>query len=186
MERRLYRSRSDRMISGVCGGLAEYLSLDPTLVRVGVVLLAIVSQGGIVIAYLVMSIVVPEEPLEDPADALSTPPSSASDDRGGIVMNENDSQTNGTNVAGTTSSEAPVSTASEPQAPSTPQWAPAPAPVPEKRSHRRGGMGFGLVLILVGLLLLTNQFVPGIDLWRFWPLLIVAVGVSAVYKGVRR
>jgi len=186
MERSLYRSRSDRMISGVCGGLAEYLSLDPTLVRVGVVLLAIVSRGGIAIAYLVMSIVVPEEPFVDSVAAVTTPPTSASDDRGGIAMNENDGQSNGTSVPESTGSEAPMPTAYEPETPPTPQWAPSPAPASEDRRRHRGGVGFGLILMLVGLLLLVNQFVPGIDLWRFWPLLIVAVGITAVFKGVRR
>ncbi len=59
--RKLYRSRQDRMIGGVCGGIAEYFNIDPTLVR----LLAVASiflAGSAVLAYLIAWIVVPEDP----------------------------------------------------------------------------------------------------------------------------
>ena len=59
---RLYRSRSDRMIGGVCGGLGKYLNIDPTVVRLLFVALALLGGPGLVI-YLIMLIVVPEDPL---------------------------------------------------------------------------------------------------------------------------
>jgi phage shock protein C len=59
--KRLYRSRDDRMIGGVCGGLAEYLNVDPTLIRLLLVLLAFAGGPGIV-AYLILWIIVPLEP----------------------------------------------------------------------------------------------------------------------------
>lgn len=61
--KRLYRSRDDRMVAGVCGGIAEYLGLDPTLVRVGYVLLSVLTVAfpGI-LAYLILMIVIPERP----------------------------------------------------------------------------------------------------------------------------
>lgn len=175
MERKLYRSRSERMISGVCGGLAEYLSLDPTLVRVGVVLLAVVTQGGVVIAYLVMSIVVPEDPLEGPGIVEAAPQMTVHDDQGGTAMSETNDQATETSVP-------------EPPAPPATSWTPTPAsaPAPRKTWRCGSGVGFGVVLVLVGVLLLVNEFVPGVDVWRFWPLIIVAIGLSAVFKGVRR
>ncbi len=59
--KRLTKSSTDRMIAGVCGGLAEYFDMDPTLVRVGYVLLSILLTGfpGI-IAYIILSFVMPE------------------------------------------------------------------------------------------------------------------------------
>jgi len=60
MEKRLYRSRSDRMIWGVCGGLAKYFDIDPTLVRIIFVLLALANGVGI-LAYIILAIVVPLE-----------------------------------------------------------------------------------------------------------------------------
>ena len=60
MEKRLYRSRSDRMIWGVCGGLAQYFDIDPTIVRIVFVLLAFANGLGI-LAYIILAIVVPLE-----------------------------------------------------------------------------------------------------------------------------
>lgn len=59
--KRLYRSKNDRMIAGVCGGIAQYFHIDPTLVR----LLAVVGlllAGGTFWAYIIMAIVIPTEP----------------------------------------------------------------------------------------------------------------------------
>lgn len=59
--KRLVRSRDDRWVSGVCGGVARYTGLDPTLVRLLVVLGAVFGFGSLVIAYIVAWIVMPEE-----------------------------------------------------------------------------------------------------------------------------
>lgn len=58
--RQLRRSRSDRMLAGVCGGIADYLRVDPTLVRVGFAVLTVVSAGAAAIAYLVAWLLMPE------------------------------------------------------------------------------------------------------------------------------
>jgi phage shock protein PspC (stress-responsive transcriptional regulator) len=60
--RGLYRSRTDRKLAGVCGGLAQYFNTDATLMRVLFVVLALLGGPGLVI-YLLMWILVPEEPL---------------------------------------------------------------------------------------------------------------------------
>jgi phage shock protein C len=57
--RKLYRSRSQRMIAGVCGGLADYFNIDATLVRVLFLLLAVFGGTGLVI-YIVMWVIVPD------------------------------------------------------------------------------------------------------------------------------
>jgi phage shock protein C len=59
--RRLYRSRTDRMLGGVAGGLGDYFDVDPVLVRLAWVALAFAGIG--VVAYIVAWIIVPEEPL---------------------------------------------------------------------------------------------------------------------------
>lgn len=60
--KRLYRSRSDRMVAGVAGGLADYLNIDPTIVRLVWVLLLL--PGGVpgLLPYIICWVVVPEEP----------------------------------------------------------------------------------------------------------------------------
>jgi phage shock protein PspC (stress-responsive transcriptional regulator) len=60
MEKKLFRSRTDKKICGVCGGLAKYLGLDVTIMRLLAVLLALFGPGLLV--YLVFALVVPEEP----------------------------------------------------------------------------------------------------------------------------
>ena len=61
--KRLYRSTDDRMIAGVCAGLAEYIDIDPTIVRL-LFVLGLLAGGATFWAYLVMMLVVPEEPRE--------------------------------------------------------------------------------------------------------------------------
>lgn len=61
VEKRLYRSKKDRIIAGVCGGLGEYLGIDPTIVRV--IWLLFVFMGGMgVLAYIICWVVIPENP----------------------------------------------------------------------------------------------------------------------------
>ena len=67
--RKLYRSRNDRMLFGVCGGLGQYFGVDPTAVRLLFVLAAILGGHGL-LAYLIVALLVPLEPEPGPA----TPP----------------------------------------------------------------------------------------------------------------
>jgi len=63
----LYRSASERMLAGVCGGLAEFLGIDPSIVRILWVLATLASVGLGVLVYLAMWILVPEGPEEEKA-----------------------------------------------------------------------------------------------------------------------
>ncbi|MFT4834825.1 MAG: phage shock protein C [Marinoscillum sp.] len=62
MTKRLYRSKSESIIAGVCGGMAEYFDLDPTLVRIGFITLSVLSAAfpGILV-YIILWIVVPDQ-----------------------------------------------------------------------------------------------------------------------------
>jgi phage shock protein C len=59
--RKLYRSKTNRKLAGVCGGLAQYFNVDATLIRVLFVLLAVLGGSGLVL-YVAMWIIVPKEP----------------------------------------------------------------------------------------------------------------------------
>jgi len=61
MQKRLYRSTTDKMIAGVCGGLAEYFGIDPVIVRVAAVVLLLAGSAGFW-AYVILWIVVPKNP----------------------------------------------------------------------------------------------------------------------------
>jgi phage shock protein C len=58
---RLYRSQTDRMLAGVCGGLARYFNIDPTVVRLVFVVLALAGGPGVLL-YLLLWIITPIEP----------------------------------------------------------------------------------------------------------------------------
>ena len=59
--RRLTRTRDGRMITGVCSGLAAYFGVDPTLVRIGAVLLTILTSGAGILLYVAATLIIPEE-----------------------------------------------------------------------------------------------------------------------------
>lgn len=61
LKKRLYRSRKNQQLAGVCAGVADYLGLDPTIVRLLWVILAIAGGPGVLL-YLIMWAIVPEEP----------------------------------------------------------------------------------------------------------------------------
>lgn len=69
----LKRSRTNRMIAGVCGGIGEYFEIDPTVVRLVWVVVTVLTSGIGILAYLLAVLVVPEEA----PPATETPPSGA-------------------------------------------------------------------------------------------------------------
>ena len=60
MDKKLYRNTANKMIAGVCSGLAEYLNIDPTIVRLIWALIALSGAG--LLAYLIAAIIIPEKP----------------------------------------------------------------------------------------------------------------------------
>ena len=61
MEKRLYKSKENKMLAGVCGGIAEYFNLDPTLIRLGWIVFSALGGSGI-LAYIIAAIVIPQNP----------------------------------------------------------------------------------------------------------------------------
>ena len=61
MEKKLYRSTTDKKIAGVCGGFARYFDVDPTLVRVLLILFCLLGGSG-VLFYIICAVIIPEEP----------------------------------------------------------------------------------------------------------------------------
>jgi phage shock protein PspC (stress-responsive transcriptional regulator) len=228
MTRTLYRSRTDRMVFGVCGGLAEYFDLDPTVVRLLAVVAAWLSGGVVVLVYIVMGLVVPEEPLEDvtarPGPYPYPSPRTVAAERRDVVMTDDNVGDTAPmpehpapeqGPAGEQAAPAPGVAPGEPVPPEQPvapppQVPPAahtytppagyqpppsqpPRPAPqapppewderrERRDDRRGGLIGGLVLIVIGGLFLLQQFVPGVDIGRFWPLILIVIGLAIIFR----
>ena len=68
--KKLYRSDKDKKIAGVCGGIGEYFNIDPTLVRLGAVLLGVFGCG--LVAYVVAAVIMPEAPKDEPSAKTAT------------------------------------------------------------------------------------------------------------------
>ena len=61
MYKKLYRSVTDKMLAGVCGGLAEYFAIDPVIVRL-IFVLAVIFGGSGILAYIILWIIIPQKP----------------------------------------------------------------------------------------------------------------------------
>jgi phage shock protein C len=168
MSRQLFRSRDDRMLAGVAGGLAELWDADSSLVRIVWAILVPFTGGFALLVYVIMAFVVPEED-EEP-----------------IVSTQATSAEPGTPIAapGAPSASAPP-----------PDWRSAGR---EARAARRaarragrsgpgnGGLVIGALLVIAGVYFLVREYVPDIDLNWLWPAALIAVGVVVLLSAFRR
>lgn len=198
MNRRLYRSRTDSVIGGVAGGVAEYLDVDPSIVRIVWAVLAIVTGGIFFVLYIVMWIVVPEGaqapgmPRYQPGPGAVpgwTPPASGPASPAAPVAPPADVATAAQMPpadaveGGELPPAAPVAGSTEP----APDWGAYSAPEPHQRRRGSGGaMVFGIVLIALGAWFLIDQYVPGIDSDLLWPIALVVLGGALLFVSMRR
>jgi phage shock protein C len=215
MSERLYRSRDDRMLAGVAGGLAELWDADPSLVRIVWALLVIFTGGLAFVVYIVMAIVVPEEGAvtqrapwpgtEAPWPGTEAPWPSAGG-RPATAPVSGSATTVGTEPAAGTGgamgfTDQPASVGSPPTPPPSPTgWVSPPGDAREARRQARaarrtarrdrggvpGGVIGGLVLVAIGGFFLARQFLPEIDFDWFWPLMLVGLGILLIVTAVAR
>ncbi|HET9522210.1 MAG TPA: PspC domain-containing protein [Candidatus Limnocylindrales bacterium] len=187
MSDRLYRSRNDRMLAGVAGGLAEMWDADPSLVRIVWALLVVLTGGIALVVYIVMAIVVPEEddafgsrPLPGTPPYVPPPPPMPG---------------NAPEEGAPTAPMAPADASAG--------WAPqvdARTAHLEAREARRaarradraqrgpgiGPMLIGSLLVLLGVYFLVREYIPSIDWNWFWPLVLVGLGVFVLVMAIDR
>ncbi len=186
MSRQLFRSRDDRMLAGVAGGLAELWDADPSVVRVVWAILVPFTGGFALLAYVIMALVVPEEDEEpvaytQPAAASpspSTPPAQPPPD-GGTPK----SADGGTPAVPLTASSAPSDWRSARREARAARRA-------ARRDHRGGpgniGVLIGALLVIAGIYFLVREYVPDIDLNWLWPAALIALGVVVLLAAFRR
>jgi phage shock protein C len=202
-DERLYRSRDDRVLTGVAGGLAERLDLDPSLVRVVWAVLAVLSGGILFLVYVVMAFIVPEAPPgyvppnHRPWRPEGSWPLPASQD----AASTQTGQPTGPSVGAYLASEPPPSSAG-PDAPTAggsaagstpppPPWASRADLRAQRRADRRARHDatapiiLGSLLVLVGGWLLVRRFLPSIDTDLLWPVALVVLGVVLLVAAVR-
>lgn len=155
---RLYRSASSRVFGGVAGGIAEYFDIDPIIIRMLFIIIALAGGGGVLV-YIILWIAIPSRPLVPPVynmgsgDPASPPPPPG--------------------VFGTDSAESKAYTAE-------------PIPPFDSKPERsnRGGLIGGLVLITLGSIFLADRFIPRIDFGDLWPIILVVVGAVLIVTNI--
>ena len=157
MNRRLYKSPTERVISGVAGGVAEYLDADPAIVRVIWALLALITGGVFFVLYVVMWIVVPEGQM-----APVAPGEGAA--AGEPVVD-------------------PVT--GQPAAASPATWSAQPVRRAHRGSGS-GAWVVGLILVGLGTYFLILNYFPQIAVERLWPIGLVIVGVLLLFVALGR
>lgn len=205
LPKRLYRSRTDRMIAGVAGGLARYFDVDPVLVRLIWAVAAVLSGGMAVAVYFILMIVVPEaDRYEEPRANGS---SRAARDRASTVReNLDDLQTEFRRLAEDVEatfrphpkSSATAPTAAEPTAetgpadPITGTAEPVERPYHEPvyawgEARRRRRMWAGVLLIGLGLVFLLNNLnlLWWFNLKQLWPLVLIGIGALLLWNRMR-
>lgn len=160
MEKRLYRSRTDRMIWGVCGGLAKYFDIDPTIIRIIFVVLIFANGLGI-LAYIILAIVVPLEGSKatEPKDAIKE----------NVAEIKQAATELGQEIRATFAGE-------------------ETKPEEATEVSRRRRNFFGIILIVLGVLFLMGSL--NLFAWfkwsYLWPLILVAVGLLIIFSARRK
>jgi phage shock protein PspC (stress-responsive transcriptional regulator) len=161
MPTRLERSSTNKVVAGVCGGIGEYLQVDPTRVRVFFVVGTIVTGGLGLLAYIVLVVLLPLP--GQPAPFVKST---------GVTTSTVDA------AAGDASAE------------ETTRIAPTPTPSPptDPAAAERNRAAFGIVLVALGVIFLfSNAGVFRIVRWDLaWPLVLIAIGALLLAQRVRR
>ena len=163
MTKRLYRSSTDVVLGGVCGGLGDYMGIDPVLIRLLFVFLAVVNGFGVLL-YLILWIILPEKERigESPEDVI----------RENIASLRDKAERLGDDIRATVS-DAGVSLRQEEGT--------------RDEVYRRRTTAAGAILIGIGAMILLRNL--GLfwwfDLRMMWPLLIAGLGVYLLVKALR-
>jgi len=157
---RLYRSRDDRMIAGVAGGVAEHLDADPSIIRIVWAVLIVLTGGLALLVYIVMAIVVPERPTGVaaalPRDPAGDPTPAGPVPEGGWVAPDGST----VQMAASTSRRARRRR--------------------DPADRARAGLIGGLVLIGLGGMFLVREFLPTFEFDLWWPTMLIGLGVLLV------
>jgi phage shock protein C len=181
---RLHRSKRNKVILGVCGGLAEYFNIDPTLVRIISILITISGVG--IVLYIAAALIMPEDKGYDGSDqwgnGFGTGTGTYSNPGPGSHTGAGNHTGSGADTgAGTgpkadpgfdTSFESEFNNTSD-------EWG-----RPEKYKSEKNKIVLGAILVGMGILFLGKQIMPGLfDLKFMIPLLLIGIGGIIVFKG---
>jgi phage shock protein PspC (stress-responsive transcriptional regulator) len=166
MSKKLYRSRNDRMIAGVCGGLADYFDVDSSLIRLAV-LLIFLFQGVGLIAYIIAWLVMSEEPIKNeyrmPDDYYIEEGNDVNKDdkQENSQQNYDDSESNNSNQRSKKQAEK--------------EYYQQYQTKDSGSNNRKKILAF--IMILVGSIFLVDIWIPELYWEKYWPLILIAAGL---------
>lgn len=172
MEKRFYKSRTDKKLAGVCAGVAEYFEVDPTLVRLIWVVFTFAGGAGI-LAYIIAAIIMPEAP-------TGTPPVNRKKKTKNQqhTMNHSDE----VSIVEVDEDQDTPYEGFEDEKETVYEEAYDQAEEPEKEEGDKNSMVLGAALILIGLMFFSRNFFKWfwIDFSYLWPILLILLGVVMV------
>ena len=178
---RLYRSRDDRVLFGVAGGMADWLDLDPAIVRLVWAVLVLFGGAGLIL-YIIAAIVIPEEPFDYVPGAVA--PAGASAMAGAMP---------GAGApAGAAAAAGPGTDAGAPPVNAWVAGMDARTARRAERAARRanrsnsGGIVFGVILVLIGAWALLREVIPALDDRYLGPGILIVIGAVLVVAAIRR
>ena len=174
MEKKLYKSTTDKAICGVCGGIAEYFEIDSILVRLIVVLLCLAAGSGI-LAYIIAALVIPKRPEAYESRAYSRTAYVAPD---GTVYENVSTQDGSGNTQDSSGSYS--STENNKSGEYSDSYNYQPQQKPKKKSG--AGVFFGIMLVLIGIATILKVIIPAIDSRILWAVLAIVAGFILIIK----
>ncbi len=168
MAKKLYRSRDDRMIAGVCGGLADYFNVDSSLVRLAV-LFIFLFQGVGLIAYIIAWLVISEEPVKN---EYRMPDDYYIEDGKRQKSKNQQQKENETSNQEENKDYNDQEAEKESEKKYYQQYQDQNA---ESSSNRR--KLFAVIMILVGSIFLVDIWIPELYWEKYWPLILIAAGI---------
>ncbi|MGM0602647.1 MAG: PspC domain-containing protein [Bacillota bacterium] len=181
MKKRIYRSRDDRIIAGICGGLADYFNIDATLIRLAFVFIFI-FQGIGLIAYLIAWFIIPEKPEEKiqqehyylpaekkfennekGADNFQSANYQSDDIQEGDRQTENDND----------------------EYYQTENRQNDDSHIEKNNISGERNKTLGIILIILGSIFLIDIWIPEFYWQKYWPVFLIAAGLLILYKGVK-
>lgn len=164
MTKRLYRSKRERILGGVCGGMAEYFDVDPTLVRLFWILL--IFAGGVsILAYVIAWIIIPEVPVPGKGGGVRTNAASSSETQTG-------------EPSATALPETPAGMSGE-------GGERGGAPPARKTPDDSRQKLMGVILILIGSFFFIDRLFPRWNPLHYWPAWLILLGGYLIYQGTR-
>jgi len=162
MAQRLYRSNNQKVIGGVCGGIAEYFDIDPVLIR-ALFLILIFGAGASLLIYIIGWIIIPQSPFITTAEFDAGYKQAQGNEYGSESVGSDNYEAGNVNYEGQFNAESSSS---------------------EKSSHNSGNMKryFAFTLIVIGILILFEEYMPEFSFEWVFPALLIGTGALILIK----